>query len=189
MVQERQRTVTRLIGRVRAGEAAAADSLLSFVYAELRDLAGAVFSGQRSGHTLQPTALVSEAWMKIAGHLDAVEDRVHFYAIAGRAMRQVLIDHARTAGRQKRGGEHRGIRLHEGLGTDDAEGPDLVDFTDSLERLAALNERHARVVELRFLGGLTIAEAARILEISPTTVEEDWFTARAWLRAELGRAQ
>lgn len=181
-------TVTRLLHGVRAGEAPAIQELLPVVYDELRGLARALFSDERRAHTLQPTALVHEAWMKLGSHLDGVEDRRHFFALASRAMRQVLADHARQRSRQKRGSVRQRVTLDTSLAAAGSAQVDLVDLDDSLARLASLNERHARVVELRLLGGLTIADTADVLGISHATVEADWFTAKAWLRSELGRA-
>ncbi|MEM7306942.1 MAG: ECF-type sigma factor [Planctomycetota bacterium] len=181
-------TVTRLLCGIRSGEAGAAEALLPLVYDQLGALARQVFSDERRGHTLQPTALIHEAWVKLAGHLNALEDRRHFFALAARAMRQVLADHARGGARQKRGGDRRRITLDGEVGTARERGLDLVELDDSLRRLAVLNKRHARVVELRVLGGLTIAETADVLDVSHSTVETDWFTAKAWLRRELARA-
>lgn len=180
-------TVTRLLQGARAGEAGAAASLLALTYAELGQLARAHLSAQRADHTLQPTALVHEAWLKLAAHLDGFADRRHFFAIASRAMRQVLADHARTRARLKRLGGGRRITLDQGIDEAGAAAVDLVDLDDSLRRLAGLNERHARVVELRIFGGLTIDETAAELGVSHDTVEKAWFMAKAWLRTELAR--
>lgn len=187
MSEAHPETITRLLQSVRAGDASAGGSLLAITYAELGQIARKHFSSQPRGHTLQPTALVHEVWLKLAGHLDGVEDRRHFFALASRAMRQVLADHARGRDRAKRGSGQPRIALDESTppaGTTEIE---LVDLDDSLRRLASLNERHARVVELRVFGGLTIAETAAVLDVSHTTIESDWFTARAWLHTELGR--
>lgn len=180
--------VTRLLQCARAGEADAGAALLALTYAELGQLARAQFSAQRADHTLQPTALVHEAWLKLAAHLEGVEDRRHFFAVASRAMRQVLADHARTRDRLKRQGGQRRVTLDQGIGEADTAAVDLVDLDDSLRRLAGLNERHARVVELRIFGGLTIAETAAELGVSHDTVEKAWFMAKAWLHSELSRA-
>jgi RNA polymerase sigma factor (TIGR02999 family) len=182
-------TITRLLRDAGEGRPQAVDDLLPLVYAELHGLSAALFSQERQGHTLQPTAVIHEAWMKLVGHLGQLEDRTHFFAIASRAMRQVLTDHARSARRLKRGGNARAVTLDEQFVEADGGGGvelDLVDLEDSLQRLSALNARHARMVELRVLGGLTIAETAAALEVSPATIERDWFQARAWLRRELG---
>lgn len=179
--------ITRLLHSVRAGDADAVAALLALTYEELGQLARVHFASQRQGHTLQPTALIHEAWLKLAGHIDRVGDRQHFFAIASRAMRQVLADHARGKNRMKRQGPHERVTLDQAVGKADTRDVDLVDLDDSLRRLAALNERHARVVELRIFGGLTIAETAEELAVSHDTVEKAWFMARAWLQTELGR--
>ena len=179
--------ITRLIQDARNGGETAHAELMQLVYADLRKVAGAVFAAERANHTLQPTALVHEAWVKLAGQFGEVEDRKHFLAIASQAMRRVLTDHARGANREKRGGSARRVALPEEVASKGMGELDLFDLEDSLTKLAQLNERHARVVELRFLGGLTIQEVAEVLGVSHATVEADWFTARAWLRTELGR--
>lgn len=179
------KTVTKLLRDVRSGEEQATESLLAIVYDELRAVASALFANERSGHTLQPTALVHEAWLKLAPHLDHVEDRVHFFAIASRAMRRILIDHGRRARRQKRGAGRKRVTFDEQGSWPKPEGIDLVDLGEVLARLATLNDRHARVVDLRILGGLTIPETAQVLGVSHTTVEADWFMAKSWLRTEL----
>ncbi|MFT5733334.1 MAG: RNA polymerase sigma factor (TIGR02999 family) [Planctomycetota bacterium] len=177
--------ITRLLRDAREGRAGAAESLLPLVYSELRGLANAAFSGERVGHTLQPTALIHEAWMKLAGHLGHIEDRRHFFIIASRGMRQVLTDHARRGLRQKRGDGDQRVTLDGHLDGGSDAAVDLIDLNDSLDQLARLNPRHAQVVELRILGGLTIAETAEALAVSHATVETDWFTAKAWLRTKL----
>lgn len=185
-------TITRLLGHAQDGDRGAADELLAAAYGKLSNIARAHFSAQSDGHTLQPTALIHEAWLKLAGKLGSVHDRTHFYAIASRAMRQVLTDHARHHNRAK--GKGRLARVTLEIAIEDAVDSerqkeiDVIDLEDSIRRLEKLNARHARVVELRFLGGLTIAETARVLEVSHTTVENDWLMARAWLHTELGRS-
>jgi RNA polymerase sigma factor (TIGR02999 family) len=177
--------VTLLLSQLRAGDAGAAERLFPLVYAKLQGLARAVFSGQNPGHTLQPTALVHEAWLKLAGNLAPIDDRRHFFIVAGKAMRQVIADHARGRSRQKRGGERQRLTLDTDLATADQEGVDLVDLDDSLRALAKLNGRHAQVAELRIFGGLSIEETALALEISTRSVYSDWAMASAWLRREL----
>lgn len=179
------RPVTEILQRIRSGDTEATGNLLPLVYAELRQLAAAVFASERRGHTLQPTALVHEAWLKLAGTFGEVEDRRHFYAIAAQAMRRVLTDHARGSLRQKRGGGRRSVTLDEQLLPVGGDGVDLVELDECLKRLAALNDRHARMVELRFFSGLTIEETADVLGVSHATIERDWFSVRAWLRLEL----
>lgn len=182
------RTITLLLRDVQAGMPGAVGSLVPIVYAELHALATPIFLDAGRGHTLQPTAVIHEAWLKVARHLERIEDRTHFFAVASQAMRQVLTDHARARGRQKRGGGARRVTLNESSSKGEAVSLDLVELDDTLRRLAELNPRHARVVELRFLGGLTIAETAEVMGVGTSTVEDDWFTAKAWLRKELGRS-
>ena len=175
---------TRLLQAARAGDPGAADRLAELLYAELHALAQAQ---ARPGGTLQPTALIHEVWLKLHGNLASLQDRRHFFAVASRAMRQVLANHARAARAQKRGEGRIGVTLDEHLGLND-DATDVVALDDSLARLAALNERHARVVELRFLCSLSIEETAEALSVSTATVERDWAFAQAWLRRELRRA-
>jgi RNA polymerase sigma factor (TIGR02999 family) len=178
--------VTRILGRIRRGDSSASDELAELVYDELRSLARLVFSSNaQTPHVLQPTALVHEAWAKMAGNLADIGDRVHFFAVAARAMRQVLADHRKAAFREKRGGGERPVTLHDCTDWGQGKALDLLAFEDALSRLGKLNERHSRVVELRILGGLTLDETASMLGVSERTVRSDWQTARAWLRTEL----
>jgi RNA polymerase sigma factor (TIGR02999 family) len=181
--------VTRILGKIRAGDKAAAASLLPLVYDELRAIAGRQIRRERPGHTLQPTALVHEAWLQFqrGASLD-VRDRAHFLTIAGRAMRRLLIDHARARKSAKRGGGWDRVTLDERSDSSAAARTvdvDLIALHDALERLEQLDERMARVVELRFFGGLTVKEASEVLGIAAVTVEKDWTKAKAWLRREL----
>jgi len=155
------------------------------VYQELRQHARAALRLQRVDHTLQPTALVNEVWLKLSRSLHGIQDRGHFLALAARAMRQVLQDHARAHRTAKRGQRAPLIRLDEDSPAAAPETLDVVALDDVLNRLSQLNERHARVAELRLLGGLSLPEVARALEVSLRTVEGDWQMARAWLRTEL----
>ena len=186
-------TVTRLLHAVQQGDDAAKDSLIPMIYSELHDIARGSFRNERHDHTLQPTALIHEAWLKLAGHLDrredALENRRHFFILASRAMRQVLADHARSAVRQKRGDGRMRVTLDPADGARTASGFDLVELEDALSRLSKLNARHAQVVELHLLAGLTIPETAEALGVSRATVETDWFTAKAWLRTKLGAGE
>ena len=155
------------------------------MYDELRRLAEASFRGQPEDHTLQPTALVHEAWLRMAEHADEYADRTHFVAVAVTAMRQILVDHARRRAAQKRGGRWRRVTFSEAVMAEEPREVDVLDVEEALSKLAELDERKARVVELRFYGGLTIAEAAEVLGVSPVTVKRDWWTARAWMQGEL----
>jgi len=184
--------VTLLLARSGQGDADATARLLEVVHEELRALAGGFARGQRAGHTLQPTALVHEAFLKLVhGGPPAWNDRAHFLAVAATAMRQILTDHARARAAQKRGGEWEKVSLSDlELGRDKENGSeiDLLALDDALEKLRAFDPRKHRVVELRFFGGLTVEEVARVLELSTTTVESEWRAARAWLAARLGEA-
>lgn len=179
--------ITALLAAHSEGDPTALDRLLPLVYDDLKQIAARAFYDQNAAHTLQPTALTHEAWLKLSGGLEKASGREHFLAIASRAMRQVLTDHARAARAAKRGRGRRAITIAEPLDGFESTELDLIALDDCLERLRALQPRHAQVVELRFLGGLTIAETARVMGVSTGTVEGDWAMARAWLRRELLR--
>lgn len=165
------------------------DSLLPVVYQELRRLAAAYIRRERPGHTLQPTALVHEAYLRLMkDRPDRWQNRAHFCAIAARAMRQILIERARARGAQKRGGGGPRVTLEEALVAGEAPSVDLLALDEALQRLAALDPMHARLVELRFFGGLTVEETAEALDMSPATVKRHWSAARAWLAREMGGA-
>lgn len=168
------------------GDPGAFDRLVPIVYDELRRLAGAYLRRERVDHTLQPTALAHEAWLRLVDATRvAWRDRAQFLAIAARTMRQILVDHARAHQAQKRGGDAVRVTLSDtpaGVGRPDL---DVLAVEEALQALAELDERKARVVELRFFGGLTETEAAHALGVSQTTVENDWRFARAWLSGRL----
>ncbi|MCB9915042.1 MAG: sigma-70 family RNA polymerase sigma factor [Planctomycetes bacterium] len=157
--------------------------LLQVAYAQLRELAERYLRRERIDHTLQPTALVHEAWLRLEGD-GAWRDRTHFFATAARAMRHVLVDHARARRRAKRGGGWARVELDPGLGLDERE-LDLVDLDRALAELAARDERQAALVELRFFGGLAMPAVAEVLGVSLGTAERDWRFARAWLARAL----
>lgn len=177
--------VTQLLDRIGKGDSGASDQLLDLVYDQLRVVADRMFVAD-GGHTLQPTAIVHEAWMKMAGDLGRYENRRHFFAVAATAMRHVLADHARAESRQKRGGPARTLTLDRDPSAATAPEVDLSDLHESLETLAELNPRHARIVELRLFGALTLQEVADTLSVSVATVHADWKMARAWLQLALG---
>jgi len=183
--------LAQLIEGVAAGDSGAAARLFPIVYDELRHLAAAALRRERASHTLQPTALVHEAFLRLVGFDAAnVQDRHHFIAIAARAMRRVLVDHARSRGALKRGdGEHRLCIDDVDVAASNGSDVDLVGLDRAMERLAALDERQARIVELRFFGGLTVEETAVVIAASERTVKRDWQMARAWLRRELASAE
>jgi RNA polymerase sigma factor (TIGR02999 family) len=190
MVDDDAGEVTRLLHEIKAGRRDAMEDLVPLVYDELRRIAGRHMRRESEGHTLQPTALVNEAYMKLVDQTSADwQGRTHFLAVASGAMRRILIDHARGRLRQKRGAELRRVDIEEVLEREGASDADLVDLHDALERLAALDERQARVVELRFFGGLSVDEVAATLEVSKRTVEGEWTHAKAWLRRELRRSR
>jgi RNA polymerase sigma-70 factor (ECF subfamily) len=178
--------VTLLLARAGQGDPDATARLLELVYSELRGLAGGYARGQRAGHTLQPTALVNEAFLKLVhSHEPAYHDRAHFLAVAATAMRQVLMDHARSRQAGKRGGEWEKVSLSDLRLEESGDEIDLVALDEALEKLRAFDERKHKVVELRFFGGLTVEEVARVLGLSTTTVEGEWRAARAWLAVRL----
>lgn len=161
--------------------------LLELAYSELRGLAHTYLQRERSQHTLQPTALVHEAWLRLAGHDPAAwNGKTHFLATCARAMRQVLVDQARARGRLKRGGEAMRVTLSTEVDGRPGEEPvDMVSLLDALSELQARSDRQARIVELRFFAGLTVDEVATELDLSPRTVAADWRFARAWLSHQL----
>ncbi|MBK9128627.1 MAG: sigma-70 family RNA polymerase sigma factor [Phycisphaerales bacterium] len=178
--------VTLLLAEMRAGNPTALERLLPIVYDELRRLAGSVFRGQPEDHTLQPTALVHEVFLRLAGRDElAFNDRQHFFRVAAQAMRQLLTDHARAARAQRRGGDRERVFLDSGVAAQPSDEFDVIALDDALTRLAALDERQGRIVELRFLAGLSVDDTAAALGVSPRTVELDSRLARAWLRRAL----
>jgi RNA polymerase sigma factor (TIGR02999 family) len=176
--------VTILLERLRGGDVAAADALYLAVYTELHARARRLL-GSGAGHTLQATALVHEAWMRLDRAGTPSNDRGHFLAVAARAMRSVLVDHARAKASSRRQGSEVRILLDEALAVYEQRVPDLLELHEELERLAVLDPRLAKVVELRFFGGLSIAEVAEVLELGHATVERDWQAARAYLASRL----
>lgn len=175
--------VTVLLKRMADGDASASQELFEIVYGDLRARAARLM--QSPGHTLQPTAVVNEAWMKLAANESAWENRGHFLAVASRAMRQVLVDHARAKKSQKRGGDSERVELDTAVQIFQERARDLVELDAALERLQAIDPSLMHLVELRFFGGLTIRETADVMQVSTPTVERSWRTARSWLRNEL----
>jgi RNA polymerase sigma factor (TIGR02999 family) len=185
-MDERSRTITRILAAAEGGDRAGLDELVPHVYDELRRLAGAYMRGEREGHTLQPTALANEAYLRLADQTRiSWRGRAQFLAIAARAMRQILVDHARRRGAGKRGGGRERVTLSDTAATFGQPALDLLALDEALNDLGTLDGRKARVVELRFFAGLTAKEAAEALEVSETTVDDDWALARAWLRRRL----
>jgi RNA polymerase sigma factor (TIGR02999 family) len=183
--------VTVLLARASGGDAGATNELFPLVYEELRRLAAQRMAAERAGHTLQPTALVHEAYLRLVGPGEVTwQNRAHFFGAAARAIRRILTDHARGRARAKRGGAgQRGIAVEDAGLSAPARDLDLVALDEALERLAALDPQKARVVELRYYGGLTGEETAKALGISPSTVAREWQFARVWLHRELSRGE
>jgi len=179
--------VTVLLTELSKGSPEAASRLVPLVYDELRRLAGRYMRRERADHTLQATALVHEAYMKLVQQKAAAEwqNRAHFFGIAARIMRNILVDHARNHVAEKRGGGQQAALLEENLVFAPEKSVDLLRLDQSLQRLTELDARQGRVVELRFFGGLTVEETAEVLGVSPKTVKRDWSMAKAWLHGDL----
>jgi RNA polymerase sigma factor (TIGR02999 family) len=183
--------VARLLGQLGPGgdpsaRGEASARMLELLYGELRRIAGRLMKDERPGHTLQPTALVHEAWLKLAGDPDArFSDRAHFLGVAAWAMRQILVDRARRRGAARRGGGLASVTLGEEI----VGGPDreveVMELHLALERLASIDGRASKVAEMRLFAGMTVREVAHVLDVSSRTVDEDWAMARAWLRREV----
>lgn len=176
--------ITTLLGLVREGDGAAEAELFARVQEDLKRRAGRLLHGQRQV-TLETAALVNEAYLRLAGRSCNWRDRAHFFAVAARAMRCVLVDHARRRQRAKRGGDGQAIPLDDLLRTYEHRGASVLDLDDALSLLAKRDKRAARVVEMRFFGGLALPEIAQTLDVGLRTVERDWEFARAWLHREL----
>jgi RNA polymerase sigma-70 factor, ECF subfamily len=178
--------VAVLLGQLAKGIEGATSKLIPLVYEELRRLAGGYMRRERSDHTLQPTPLVHEAYLKLVEQRSVNwQSRAHFLGIAAQIMRRILIDHARGHLRDKRGGGERPVPLDEALAFAPEQSSELVKLDQSLERLAKLHPRQSKIVELRFFGGLTVEQTAAVLGISEKTVKRDWSMAKAWLHGDL----
>ena len=177
--------VSELLRRWKEGDQAALDALMPMVYHELRQVAHNYLQRERFDHTLQSTAVVHEAYLRLAGGDGQFENRQHFFAVAAQLMRQILVDYARKHRSQKRDGGYK-LELDEAIKLPHKD-VDLVDLDDALKELARLDERQGRIVELRFFGGLSIDETAEVLSISAATVERSWASARAWLYRQMSR--
>lgn len=177
----------RLLLRLRAGDKDAAQDLMGVLYDELHGIAQKLMAGERRDHTLQPTALVHDAWVRLVGSSSDFDDRRHFLRTAARAMRHVLVDHARARRADKRGGDRRPVELHEGLALFDVADLtiDLLALNEALETLGKDDPELLRIVELRYFAGLTFEETGEVLDLSPQQVFRSWGFARAWLRTEL----
>lgn len=182
--------VTQLLLAWSEGDQGALDRLMPLVYGELRRLAHSYMRNERAGQTLQTTAIIHEAYLRLidAGQM-RLDNRAHFFAVAARLMRQILVDLARTRGYQKRGGGTHQVSLDEALTIGPEGNDDLVALNDALDALGALDQRQSQVVELRFFGGLTEEEIGEVLKVSTRTVRSDWRLARSWLLRELDRRE
>ncbi len=178
--------VTQILRRASDGDDSAVNRLMPLVYDELRALAESYLRQERSDHTLQATALVHEAYVRLIKQEDVEwQNRAHFFAVAAQAIRRILVDHARGHNRIKRGGDRERVQLEDDLVLSDSRDLDLIALDEGMKKLAKLNSRQAQIVELRFFGGLSLKEVANFLGVSPRTVDGDWSMARAWLRREL----
>ena len=181
--------VTELLVRWRGGEKDALDSLMPLVYGELRRIAQHYLNNERPDHTLQSTALVHEAYVRLANQdLPEWQNRAHFFAVAAQLMRQILVDYARSHRASKRGGNVYRLALEDAGEHPQAVDVDIVALDDALKSLAEMDSQQSKVVELKFFGGLSIEDTAEVLGVSPSTVKRDWVTARAWLYRELDRS-
>ena len=189
MKSSRSSRVTQLLEKFEPGDRPAGKQLFAEVYTELRALAARYLHRERNNHTLQPTALVHEVYLKLVGQTSVDwQGRAHFLAIAAKAMRQILVDHARRHRAAKRGGNRHRITLDDNLVIDSRRDVDLLALEDALTKLTKLDPRQAQMVELRFFGGLSIEEVAKVMGISKRSVEREWTMVRAWLRRELSRS-
>ncbi len=180
--------ITQLLNELRAGSENATEAVLPLVYNEMRRLAGSYLSRERVDHTLQPTALVHEAYLKLVGS-EPIEwqDRAHFFGVASRLMRQILIDHARTKNRKKRGGEFRTqIELDSAVSINAGRQLDVIAVDEALQALERLDARQAKIVEMKFFAGMTIEEIGEVIAISPATVKREWTSAKLLLSRMLG---
>jgi RNA polymerase sigma-70 factor (ECF subfamily) len=177
--------VTQLLKAMKSGDPSAIERLLPLVYSELHRLAASYMRRERQDHTLQPTALINEAYLRLTrGHLDW-QNREHFIGAAANTMRQVLVDHARAHKAKRRGGELRRVELEEGLAISEERTEEILALDEALNRLTEAKPRQARVVELRYFGGLSVEQIAAVLEIAPRSVKREWALARIWLFNEL----
>lgn len=180
--------ITKLLLAWNQGDQQARDELMPLIYDELRRIAQAYLRRERAGHTLQPTALVHEAFLRLIDQSQVNwQNRAHFFGIAARLMRQILANHAEARQAAKRGGQAERISLNDVKLVSVEQEVDLVALDEAMKRLEAIDPPQCRIVELRYFSGLTIEEIAEVMNISPATVKREWSTARAWLRRELSR--
>jgi RNA polymerase sigma factor (TIGR02999 family) len=191
MGEESRRELTQVLGRLKAGDEQARDELLARTYDELRQVASRLMRRERTGHTLSPTAVVHEAVVRLLADpvLETAVDRNYWFGSVTRAMREVLIEHARRRAAVRRGGNLRRVPLDDVVDDFEARGLDMVAVHEALDRLAELDARQANVMTLRYFGGMTVPEVAAALGVSVVTVERDWRLARAWLAGRLGEGE
>jgi RNA polymerase sigma-70 factor (ECF subfamily) len=183
-------TITHLLSELGNGNADAASELMPRIYAELHRIAAHHFQHERSGHTLQPTALVHETYVRLGKRLRGPwKNRTHFFGVASNAMRQILVEYARARAAKKRGGRLQRVTLDEATAVFEAQSTNLLALDEALTKLRQFDPRQSRIVELRYFGGLSIRETAQALRISVSTVKVEWDFARAWLRRELKKTE
>ncbi len=182
--------VTQMLHDWSDGDREVLDKLIPIIYAELRRQAARYLRRERPGHTLQTTALIHEAYIRLIDQKNVRwQNRAHFFAIAAQLMRRILVDHARSRQAAKRGGSDIKLPLEEAMIASEGREVDLVALDEALKRLAAIDPQQSRVVELRFFSGLNVEETAEVLEVSPRTVKRDWNVAKAWLRREISEGE
>lgn len=189
MIESHTSDVTGLLRAWAAGDREALDRLMPIVYGELRRIARGRMLRERSNHTLEPTALVNEAYVRLIDLRQVQwQDRAHFFAVSAEIMRRVLVDHARTRGYLKRGGGTLRVTVDKAIAITSVREVELADLDDALNALARFDARKAQIAQLRFFGGLTVQEAAAILGVSPETVHRDWKISKAWLGRQIRRS-
>jgi RNA polymerase sigma factor (TIGR02999 family) len=182
VTETRADSVTRLLIELTSGKHAAVDALLPLIYDELRSLAANYLRRERPDHTLQPTALVHEAYLRLVDQTRVTwQNRAHFFGVAAQMMRRILVDHARAHGAGKRGADFRKLSLDENIDKAVERGAELVALDEALRALAEIDQRKSRIIELRYFGGLSVEETAEVLGVSPDTVKRQWRMAKAWL--------
>jgi len=188
MTEPRTHRVTQLLIDWSNGDQSAFDKLMPLIDEELRRLAHHYMARERAGHTLQTTALVNEAFLKLVNRKNLQwQNRAHFFGLAAQVMRTILVDHARSHASAKRGGGARNLELDEAMLVSQQKASEVVALDEALNQLALIDPRQSRIVELRFFGGLTVEEAAEVLHVSPVTIKREWSTAKAWLYHELAK--
>jgi len=182
--------ITQLLTRWSSGDKAALDELIPLIYPELRRLARAYMGRENSGHTLQTSALINEAYLRLVNQQDVKwKDRAHFFAVAAQVMRHILVDHARRYRSNKRGAGAEHVQLDDVAVICVERATDLIALDDALNRLALIDKRKSHIVELRFFGGLTVEETAEVLHLAPITIMREWRAAKAWLGREISSTQ